>query len=525
MSDLLAFFRKNDTFKKEIPVFASTVSIGIFVHLYILTNHITLHDNVYSFYWGGTIGLGRWGLYLLWRFTNLWNGNYLHYAPPAYLGVLSVIYIALAAVLVMKILKIQKAFFGALLGVIMVTFPVVTAIFGFMFTSAAYFFGMLVGVMGVWLITSKEGVLRIFIGVILIGFATGVYQAFLPFFGGLFLLDAIQRVRNGQKSRFFSYMLTGFLSAAFYAVCMKLFLVHYNTELSDYQGIGLVSSTGPLAYLSQILCAYKEFFDPTKWARSTVYLGSLRILYYVMLLCLCLFLICDLVKRFREGVRTQAAKQMGMYVLIPLMANGIFVMSASSPDTVHSLMMYGELLPFFALLVFLDEEWGKDDLPDKLKKCGIAAGTACLILFSIISWRLANISYWKADYVQEASAAYFTRLVMRMEEVPGYSGTTTAVFIGDPVTDEHTLMYGEFDLEIGRFPYGLWPYNLTTMVQDYNWLAFMRSETGFGLGIGNAADWKDCPEVQAMPCYPEPGSVIVVDDLVIVKFCGVEWIE
>jgi hypothetical protein len=223
--------------------------------------------------------------------------------------------------------------------------------------------------------------------------------------------------------------------------------------------------------------------------------------------------IFDIYKTVKTHEFLKSLKLVGLYALMPLMANGIFVMSASSPDTVHSLMMYGELLPFLYLILMMDE------IADRKI---IATATACLVLFSVMSWRLANICYWKADYVERAGVSYFSRLVMRMESESGYAGTQGAVFIGEPVVDEHVLMYGEFDLEVGRFPHGIWPYNLSTAVENYNWLAYLRSETGFGLPIMDSSEWENRPEIKEMPCYPEPGSIAIIDGCIVVKFSNAE---
>ena len=69
---------------------------------------------------------------------------------------------------------------------------------------------------------------------------------------------------------------------------------------------------------------------------------------------------------------------------------------------------------------------------------------------------------------------------------------------------------------MARYPTG-W-IRQQTPCQDWAWERFLANWCGFQPEFADgraAADW---PEVQAMPCYPDDGSIRVIRDTVVVKF-------
>ena len=60
--------------------------------------------------------------------------------------------------------------------------------------------------------------------------------------------------------------------------------------------------------------------------------------------------------------------------------------------------------------------------------------------------------------------------------------------------------------------------DLQGYLNNWTWMEFMARWCGFSSETANAEEFKNLPEVQAMPCYPEDGSIQVIGETVVVKF-------
>ena len=133
---------------------------------------------------GGTYTSGRWMLAKLLRLSQvIYDTNYLHYSTPWYLGFISLIWIGMSAALIIYTLKIKSRALSILMGGILVSFPVITSLFGYMFTSGMYSFGTFIGVVGVFFVCSIDKakswkkLILVTIGILLQACSVGVYQA------------------------------------------------------------------------------------------------------------------------------------------------------------------------------------------------------------------------------------------------------------------------------------------------------------------------------------------------------------
>ena len=114
---------------------------GYVTHLYAFTNIIPNSDGLSRVYdlQHMTVS-GRW---------------FLHYATapnhftqmPAVIGLLSVLFIAVAAALVVNVLRIKSCTLGAAVGAVMVMFPSMGFTFMYMFTASAYCLAILMAVL------------------------------------------------------------------------------------------------------------------------------------------------------------------------------------------------------------------------------------------------------------------------------------------------------------------------------------------------------------------------------------------
>ena len=134
--------------KKYKYTFVAVFIAGIMAHGYMFFNKISFHDDVHClFSLGSTVELGRWLLEIIRRIL---NGIVGKYSMPLWTGMVSLLFIALSASMVIGLLEIKETLHCVLIGMIMVVFPAVTGTFIFMFTAGCYFFGLFLIVLSVW---------------------------------------------------------------------------------------------------------------------------------------------------------------------------------------------------------------------------------------------------------------------------------------------------------------------------------------------------------------------------------------
>lgn len=501
--------------KSETYVFFSTFLFGFIAHGYIFFNNITLHDNVYNFYMGGTYTSGRWMLGKLLRLSQvIYDTNYLHYSTPWYLGFISLVWIGLSAALIVHTLQIKSRLTGMLVGGILVSFPVITSLFGYMFTSGMYSLGTFMGLAGVFLFGGgktrgwKRAISAV-TGILLQACSIGVYQANIGVIASFTVIVFLRSLDEGEDNgivpilKRILYFVSGTLGyLAVYYVAAVYFVKRTGQSLSDYQGISDMGKAGIAEYFSRIPVAYAEFFRPTPGQSSYMYCGGVKYFYFWVLAAMFILIGMNLFTGYRRRLTAGIIYALAVSVF-PLCVNAIYVVC---DGYIYSMMMYGEVMIFvFGLYLCstLKLKWKKT-----ARYC-IAVPVAIMI---ILYCRYANVCYLNADFVQKAGISYFNRMVARIESTEGYVAGMPVTFIGErPEADPSLFLFNEFE------DVHILPYEFKTEVNSWNWYDFMKSNCGFDPPRGDAALYADSEEVLSMPNYPSEGSIQVMDGSVIVK--------
>ncbi|MDE6538835.1 MAG: glucosyltransferase domain-containing protein [Ruminococcus sp.] len=140
-------------------VLFSSIIWGVFAHGMALFNKYSVHDDISAlFSIGTTYTSGRWTLAILGKlYRILFGGGY--YSIPLFNGFISILCIALSAYLIINLLDIKSIGLCISITGILITFPVITGIFGYMFTAPYYMISLLFGVAGVWIANKRINIL------------------------------------------------------------------------------------------------------------------------------------------------------------------------------------------------------------------------------------------------------------------------------------------------------------------------------------------------------------------------------
>ncbi len=388
-----------------------------------------------------------------------------------------------------------------------------------MFTAPYYMISLLLAVAGVWSVNKKTSVLYFLIGVLLMSFSIGIYQAFIPVMMSLALLCFISRLTAETHHKPKELIISGvYLAGAvisgvlLYFVITKFFLVYCGVSLSDYKNINTMGKEPVSVYLSRISTAFYHFFCTERMIGSytSMFPFRIRYIYILILLFMAILSLRMIIKTFRKNIFRGILLTLSM-LMLPIAFNFIFVMSVS----VYTLMLYGQSMLFVYLVLLINiSEFHKLNIT----RAVYAFGTALLLFISFSYCRYANINYLKVEYQQQRTIDYFTVLITQIKSVEGYQDEMPVCYINPRSKEDLTLK------ELSGFElfYIAPNTDIKHMVNNYAWIKFMNNWCAFSPKLADEEDFVDLPEVIDMPYYPDDGSIKIINDTVVVKFGPVE---
>ena len=507
-------FKKNPLASRLFLIVSGGIFWGILAHGMALFHKFSYHDDTSAF---NSVGVsypaGRWMLGLMGDFVKKATGGRL-YSLPIINGLVTILCIALILYLVYQMTDLCDPLMCFLVTGIFVTFPAITSVFGYMFTAPYYYFGLLLGVFGIYLYHTKKNLLTLLLCIALMSCAVGTYQTNISALTCVLILVTLQDTLQGEyQPRGILKAAAGILlpaagSMAAYLVVNRIFLSAKGIEMvSDRRNISGMGVTGISGYLGRVVTAYREFFYPSAQADENMFPFTARYLHEALIIICLILAVRLLIRVFREN----ALKGLTLAILIavyPLAAYLVFVMVDQS--IIHSVMTFGEAFTFL-LAAWLFENAGIESKTAAWSKKIILVLTALLLFMNI---RLAGLCYLKADVLQSQAVGYYNSLAARIRSVKGYTDEMPVVYINED--NKEDLAYADtrpwFDSIL------LLPYTYPSIINNYEWKKNMALWSGFKPETASAEPFADSEIVAAMPSYPDDGSVKIIDGCIVVKF-------
>ncbi len=317
------------------------------------------------------------------------------------------------------------------------------------------------------------------------------------------------------------YLLGCVAGYVLYAISNKVVLDLVGLEMSSYQGLNEMGSFTISQILHRLVFAYKEFFLPSLGKEYSLYsLPCIRYCYMFVVLAIVVLCCVFLVRAIRRKAWTQAIQLLILFLLTPIAINSMYVIVDMQSTTVYALMLFGcvftLIFPIFALEYF---QWGKGFFSQhsrSLARYGCLVTALLLVYSSVYFAYTANACYTKIAIQQQQTVSYFTRLVTRIQSVEGYSTSQPVAYINPREKAQEQLPLNEFNIACT-----IRPARFTSNINQYDWQAYMRIWCGFApatLSDEETEALSNLPEVQEMPCYPDDGSIQIIDGVIVVKF-------
>ena len=478
-------------------------ALGLLAHGYRITNNIPNWDSLLNEYHDqNMINLGR-------CFLGLACGISSFYELPFFNGILSILYLAVTAVIVCEILEIRTGFGRFATAGILVTFPTVASTFCYIYTADGYFLSAMCMAVAVLLLARKKwGWIP---AAILICFGTGVYQAYITFAMVLILLKAIGdllfRQKKLQEIMVFlgkSLLAGGAGSVIYYAVLNGLLRIQ-NNILSDYQGISDMYSMNGMDLVWSLKQIVKNFFwfffgSNGKWN----FYVTLNLFMILLILFFTVRMIVD------RQIYNSAKSFLLLFVLgiaVPVACFAVFLM-APNVDY-HMLMCYGVSGVYLYFIQMYEQEEKRLVGIENVRKWAVLTVTV-LILFNFVL--IANITYHLLELSYEKSYGTVLRISDRVEQTEGWEeGMTLAVLGEETVIDDYFVNMPPMMTGTTLGLAARESFNIEAMLGDYTGLVFeeITDETEKELAASK--------EFQQMTSWPGSGSVKIIGDVMVIK--------
>ena len=503
----------NEKAWKNTPEFSAAVSAlvyGMLVHLFALTNLLHNHDNIASQPGGYGLGvdMGRWFLEILGRFFDKAG---LNYNLPSVNGMIYIALLAMAAVLLVSVLKIRSRVSAALIGALFVAFPTVTATMIYRYTTIFYGISAVMAVLAVWVFRKFRG--SLLVSAVLIALSMGIYQAYVPLTIALFVLqliceglrgeaDAKQLVLHGLAD-----CLALVLGLALYFVGSEISVALYGQTLVDYQGVSTMGNITVSQLPQLVLKALKAVCRlPVRDYCGVANRALMRIAYLLLGISSVAMMLWIFVKKIKN-IGTCIIT--GLLLIAFVLAVG-FVEVMVPDGWIYTLMVFSFSLLACAPLAFLEclPEGDKKKLTDLFRKAVILL-VALLVFFY---GYYANVNYTAVYYAGEQIDNYLSGVVLRTTMTEGFTTDKKWALMGDI---QDPLFDSPWQEEISYTGLGFTQY----LLNQYSRRDWIENYIGYDIPRADAetiAALAETEEVRAMPCYPNAGSIRVIGDGVVV---------
>ena len=477
--------------------FLTALAVGMLAHGYAFANKLVNHDEIESLFGkGATVTSGRWGLELVKVLFPDWSMPWLY-------GLLSLVMMAAAICLMLDFLELRSPALRLLSAAIVISFPTMTGIFCFMFTSSAYAWAFLLAVLSVAVFRrGSKG--RMALSLVLLVLALGVYQAFIAVTACLFLLrmlrdalDAERPVRDIVLDGVRALALMAASIAVYYAVTLLVF----RFTGAGFNGYVTENVGGGTGLLRRVRMAYDAFFYVFSF--RNFYLVPTEFSRYLHIVLGVLLLLGLGAVAAEKKSALHAAVLLVLTLLLPLGVCCMFLIM--SPQSIHTLVLYS-FTAFYLLTALLIERLSG--------RAGQAAGALLSLMLALVvavNVGFANMTYLKLQLQYDNAYAFYTALSAQIVQTEGFDESCRVAFIGRQ--DNLLHEFPELDTELLQGPG-------RDLVNIYSRENFLRYYLGFELPFASGEETERLaqdPRVLAMAEYPYDGSVRKIDDFIVVR--------
>ena len=415
--------------------FFSAIIVGFIAHLYKITNWLPNWDSlVFRYDSQNMVAMGRW-------FLPVASAVSSFYDLPWITGLMAILFHAVGAVLIVKILDVKKGLTAALIGGMIASFPTVTSVMMYNYVADAYALSFLLAALAAYLLTKHKP--NYILSVISIALSVGIYQAYITVTIMLLLCFLIKETYSSETKikdiliKCLKFLISGGIGMGVYYLTLTIILKVTNTSLLDYQGFGdavALSSINPFASLYLIKENFLKYFF--NFSNGLNVFSIINLLIFGITVFLYIF---DIVKN-----KLPISKVLLILVFVIFLPIGASILAfINSGIDYHNLMNMGfSVFYIFFIIQYERTEFRLDKL-NNIKLWTVFLLTATLILNHII---IANVAYHKLNMAYEKSIGTLNRIADRIEQTAGSNKCDSILVLGALEDSEEYSSYLSLDM-------------------------------------------------------------------------------
>lgn len=498
-----------------ICILLSVFGWGFLAHGFAFSNLTLSHDSLNEFYLHGAMGYAE-GSVLRWKislgrfaepvYQMIFRGDF---AAPWLAGVLSLIWLTLAVYLVSKMFLLTNHLtLIAVSGFFTVNLTVTAMTASFIHDLDAYMFAVFLAA-GAAFLWNKGGKIS-WLALPLIVCVLGIYQCLVSVTVTLMILVCAAGLIRGEDARKVlvkGLKATGLLLLGgiiyFLLVQLSCRMLHVSLE-EGYDGLSALWTDNGSSFFSLLTGAYAVVGRTLLFQPGASY-RPLTVSAHLMLL---LIAFASLIKILRT-YDVKAPARMLILLLLAVLPLGMNLSYVLDRGMIHHLMMYAFWLAYLAVVLLLHE------LPQDqvIWRCIRAAALALILMITWSGVQTANAAYVKKDMERQSTLSTMTRVTQALEETDGYAaGHTPVAFIDSPLSDVPAAFAKLREITGIRHASQISGSNYYA-----NYYEYILQQPMNALNRAQCQELAQDPAVEAMPFFPEEGSIIWMGDTLVIK--------
>lgn len=496
------------TSKQQRIAFFSAVIIGLLCHLYIMVNYLPNHDGTINIYnTQKKYSLGRFLLSPLAGISSYFDLTWVN-------GWLAILYLACTAFMLVALFNIKKNSSAILMSALIVTFPVVSSTFGYMFTADGYMLATLFTVIAIYMTNQyKHGWIA---GIVLFFIALATYQANLPFMMTLVTMYSIQQLvfERNVKQTLIRLCKQAFVAISSLLIYFPLFKWYQSkNEITDYQGLSEATSLSTQGIGTKISLMIEEFnsffFAPIVSDVNWTPFDVLNVCIIVIGIAGLLYVIVS--EKVYKHVSATLLIVLFL-IALPFLTYSLYFVSENV--SYHMLMVYSHIA-IYLLPILIYDRLERLTIPTVV----YSWGTFIIVVVTSFNFMLiANISYFNATLKYEKSTALAQSIYNEASHLDGFM-EAEYLYVDGRYAMDATL---STDILPNRIPEMTGLMGEHFLAQPYHYQYVFRNHIGHNFELlSDEADVKALQQTEdfkTMGVWPAKDAVKVINDVLVINF-------
>lgn len=490
--------------KNNIVCIFVLICFSFLCHGYMFFNKLPNYDEATALFSKGlSLELGRF----LRPYTSFFTRGC---SLPVVIGLFCTLFGIISVFYICRIFDINSYLWKFVLGCVVLAFPALTSSYTFMFVSDAYMLALCLSVISIYFMKDNRPICYL-VGIALLVGSLGIYQAHFAFACMLAVMICMKKlVDDGTFFKLAIKLLVGLISAMLISQIMLKIIC----SIAGISGSGLFIASDMIKQVpASLLKCYMLILEMiTQSSRTGVTFNKLTSI--VFLFCIAIGIVMYLKKIFCR--RRNWVMAIGLFLLLPIACNLlVFQMGDREMDT---LMTFQYVLWLIFPLAFLGDSSSSDSRESTKEHATYnLIKISYLLVLLIAIWQFtcqSNRTYLGMDLAKTQAISYYTTLISGIKNADGYEDGMKVAIVGVEPEEKSMMNYFPYDAEIRG------SMTLKRFVNMYSREEFIRYYCGFSpewLSEEEVCDLVDEKMIEQMVTYPNDGSIMIIDDIVIVK--------